>query len=356
MTSKQPSNRPAARAVQRSMGFLSRSIAAAFALALAAAPAAAQKQPAKRKPRAKAETFVVDRVVAVVNDEIVLQSDLDRRLMPIADDVDGIADLRERERRRKSLAGQMLDDMVSEELILAAAREAKLEVTEKEIDNALDEIKKQNKVDDAGLAKALELQGYTMSSYRTDVRKQILRMRAVNVLVRPRVTVTDDDVRAAYDARSRRSGAVSKVRLHHVLVALPKNPPQQQLAAAKAKAAELIERVRAGEKFEALTEAYSDDTATATSGGELGWIERGSIPTEWEAIVFGMQKGEVRGPISGPSGLHVFHVSELEQADQKPFDEVKEQIRNDLYRKEMDRETMQWLDELRKNAHVEMKL
>jgi len=330
-----------------------------------AARKAAKKSPAKRakqakrKPavqRASKESFIVDRVAAVVNDAIILESELARRVVPLAADLEDISDIAERARRQKLLAGKALDDMVNEELILGAAEEAKLEVSEKEVDNALAEIKKQNEVDDAGLAKALEMQGYSMSAYRSDVKKQIMRMRAVNVLVRPRVTITDEDVRAAYDHRSRRSGAVSKVRLHHILVTLPETPTQQQLAAAKAKASEVIDKVRDGEKFAELAERYSDDVATSSTGGEIGWIERGSIPTEWEAIVFGMAKGEVRGPISGPSGLHVFYVSDLEQMEQKPFDEVKEQIRNDLYGREMDRETLQWLDEQRKKAHVELKL
>lgn len=356
-----------------------RNLAYLATLVALAAPAAAQDsepaktEAAKTKTKAKAkaampthrrtmaknsakEMFIVDRVAAVVNDEIILESELARRIVPLAADLEDITDIKERARRRKLLAGKALDDMVNEELVLAAAKEAKLEVTAKEIDNALAEIKKQNEVDDAGLAKALEMQGYSMSAYRSDVKKQILRMRAINVLVRPRVTITDEDVRAAYDTRSRRSGAVSKVRLHHIMVALPEKPTQQQIAAAKAKASDVIDKVRGGEKFQDLTEHYSDDLATSASGGDLGWIERGSIPTEWEAIVFAMSKGEVRGPISGPSGLHVFYVSDLEQVEQKPFDEVKEQIRNDLYRRAMDRETVQWLDEQRKKAHVELKL
>jgi len=332
-------------------------LAAALVLAAAGTTRAQPKSDAKSKADAPEKAvFVVDRVVAVVDSGIILESELARRVAPLTADLEDIGDIHERQRRQNMLASRVLDEMVSEELIISAAAEAKLEVGDKEVENALDEIRKQNNVDDAGLAKALEMQGYTMSSYRKDVRRQIMRMRAVNVLVRPRVAITDEDVRAAYDARSRRSGAITKVLLHHVLVALPQQPSQQQIAAAKTRAADAIERVRGGEEFAAVAKDMSDDDATASTGGDLGWIERGSLATEWEAIVFAMSKGEVRGPISGPSGLHVFYVSELEQAEQKPFEEAKEKIRNDLYRREMDKQTSQWLEELRKKAHVELKL
>jgi len=176
------------------------------------------------------------------------------------------------------------------------------------------------------------------------------------MLVRPRVTVTDDDVRAKYDANNRRSASVLKVRLQRIVIALPNNPTERQLKEAKDKAATAVQRARNGENFGALAKALSDDPDTAATGGDLGWIERGEIPTEWEVIVFAMSKGETRGPINGPNGLHVFHVSDVVKNEAKAFDEVKGKIRNDLFRREMDRQTAQWLDELRKKAHIQSKL
>lgn len=299
---------------------------------------------------------IVDKVVAVVNEAVILSSELRMRVAPLAAELQSVSDRRERERRHSKLESGALEDMVNEELIHQAAVESKLEVSAKEVQNALEEIKRQNKLDDNQLAEALSMQGYSLASYRGDVRKQILRMRAINMLVRPRVTITDDDIKAKYDEMSRRSAAVSKVRLSHVLIALPQKPTEQQLAAAKEKAAVVVNKSRSGEKFSELAEKFSDDERTKPIGGDLGWIERGTIDTEWEVIVFSMSKGETRGPINGPAGLHVFHLSDIEKAADKKFDEVKEQIRNDLYRREMDRQTKLWLDELRKKAHIEKKL
>lgn len=324
----------------------------------AAQPGAAQPapKPAPKKASKPGQKLVVDKVVAIVNDAIILHSELMRRVAPLTADLDEVADPRERKRRQDKLKGQVLDEMVNEELIVQSAGESKLDVSAKEVQNALEEIKKQNNLDDNQLAEALRMQGYTMSSYRTDVRRQILRMRATNMLVRPRVTVTDDDVRARYDAMSRRSAAVKRIKLRHILVALPEKPTETQIADAKRKATDLIEKVRAGADFARLAADNSDDEKTKFSGGELGWIERGSIDTEWEVIVFAMNKGEVRGPITGPSGLHVFQVTEVERNQQKPFAQMKEQLRNEIFRKEMERQTKLWLEELREKAHIQMKL
>ena len=326
-----------------------------FAAVLLAAQGVAAQSDQTSSGKQKSQRFVLDRVAAVINNAVILESELHVRLLPLSGDLQKISDERERNRRRKKLLSQILEDMISEELIVQAARDAKLKVEPKEINAAIDEIKKQNNLDDSGLKQALAMQGFTLATYKRDVKRQIMRMRSINMLVRPRVTITDEDVRARYDEMSRRSAAVSKVHLKHVLIELAQRS-EEQVARAKSRAAEVIEQAKNGKAFAELAKQYSDDRATVTSGGDLGWIERGSLPTEWEVIVFSMDKGEVRGPISGPNGLHVFYVEDLKKSDLKPFAELKEQLRNELYRKEMDKQTLLWLEELRKKAHIERNL
>ncbi|MEZ4360395.1 MAG: peptidylprolyl isomerase [Kofleriaceae bacterium] len=310
-------------------------------------PAAAQA-PAGRK-------VIVDRVVAVVNDAIIMQSELDARMAPLRAETAQITDPKERARRVSKLTSQVLGDMVNDELIVQAAAAAKIEVEPGEVTAAIDEIKRENKIDDAGLAQVLEQQGFTMASYKADLRKQILRLRASNQLVRPRVNVTAEDVRARYDQMQRRSEAVSSVRLAHMLFKLPERPSEQQLAEANARAAAAIARVRGGESFAAVTAEVSDDEGTKAGGGELGWFERGSITPEWESVVFAMEKGDLRGPISGPQGLHVFSVLDVKQSDLKSFDEIKDQLKAELTRRETEKQTRLWVDELRKKAYVDIK-
>lgn len=328
----------------------------------AAAPAPAPSAPAASRPAPRRRSLKpgtalsVDRVVAVVNDSVILYSEMMRRVAPMTPELDQLPDPAERKRRKDKLRTQVLDEMVNEELIIQAAGVSKVDVSAKEVQSALEEIKKQNNLDDNQLAEALRLQGYTMSSYRQDVRRQILRMRAVNTMVRPRVTVTDDDVRGRYDSMNRRSAAVKRIKLRHILIGLPDRPTEAQVAEAKRRAADIIAKVRSGTDFARLAADQSADESTRYSGGELGWIERGSIDTEWEVIVFAMSKNEVRGPITGPKGLHVFQVTDLERSQHKPFAEMKEQLRNEIYRKEMDRQTRLWLDELHEKAHIQVKL
>ncbi len=311
--------------------------------------------PVALEPR-DTRTFVVDRVIAVVDDAIIVQSELRARLSAMVPDLQAITDPKERSRRLDKLKTQMLDEMVNEQLIVAAAAEARIEVALDEVNAAVDDIKKQNKLDDAQLASALAEQGYTMSAYKEDLRRQLLRLRAVNQLVRPKVNVTDEDIRAKYSEMSRRADSVSAVRLSHLLFKVPEKATEQDLAKSKERAAAAITRAKAGEDFTKIAAELSDDDATKGTGGELGWFERGSINPEWESVVFSMDKGDVRGPISGPQGLHVFLVTDIKRTDLKSFDALKEQIRADLQRREMDKQTAAWIQELRKKAYIDIKL
>lgn len=324
----------------------------AAALALAGAPGAA----AAGGRVAAGTKLSVERVVAVVNDAVILRSELDARLVPVFADAAQIADPKERARRVDKLQGQVLDEMVNEELIVQAAEAAKIEVEASEVQAAVDEIKKQNNLDDAALGQALAAQGYTLSNYKQDLRRQLLRLRAVNQLVRPKVQVTDEDLRARYDQLQRRADAVSAVHVAHLRFDLPEHPTEQQRAAARERAAQAIAKVRGGQPFAAVAASDSDDASTRETGGDLGWFERGSMEPSWEQVVFAMDKGDVRGPVDGARGLEVFTVLDVKKTELAPFDKMKDQLKAEQTRREMDKQTQAWLDDLRKKAFVELKL
>ena len=323
-----------------------------FVLILGLAPAIAS---ADVSPNSGKKVHL-ERVVAIVNDSIILQSELDARLQPVLQEAQQIPDENERKRRIAKLTGQVLDEMVNEELIVQAAEQSKIEVDSSEVQAALDEIKQQNNLDDAGLQQALVQQGYSLQNYKADLRRQLLRFRAVNTIVSPKVNITEEDIRARYDQMQRRSEQVSAVRISDILIKLPDHPTEQQIADAKTKATSALDRVKGGEDFAAVAKDVSDDDSTKASGGELGWFERGSVNPDWEGIVFAMDKDEVRGPVSGPQGLYVLKVTEVKKSDLKPYAEMKEQLSRELRRRELDKQTQTWVDELRKKAYIDIKL
>ena len=142
-----------------------------------------------------------------------------------------------------------------------------------------------------------------------------MRLRAVNTIVQPKIQITEEDVHARYDQMQRRSEAVSAVRLSDILIKLPDHATEQQINDAQGQGRP---RRSSGSRA-ARTSRRSPKTCRTTTrrrptGGELGWFERGSINPDWEQIVFSMEKGDVRGPVSGPQGLYVFLVTDIKKS------------------------------------------
>ncbi|MEZ4368048.1 MAG: peptidylprolyl isomerase [Kofleriaceae bacterium] len=353
-TGGQPRARAASRTGMR-RGTFACGLGLAWALAQPMVVAYADTPAPRPKPARGGERLVVDRVVAVVNDSIILASELQTRLLVLMPDLAAITDPQERVRRVQKLTRQALDEMVNDELMVQAAEAARIEVEASEIDAALEEIRTSNNLDQAGLAAALAEQGFTIPGYKVDLRRQLLRLRAVNQLVTPKVNVSEDQVRARYDELSRRTESVSAVRLAQILIALPEQPTEQQLADARARAAEAIARVQRGEDFAAVAAEISDDESTRAGGGELGWFERGALPAAWEQIAFAMEQGDVRGPVEGPQGLHVFRAVEVKRTDLKPYEQMRDGLRAELRRRDLDRQTAQWVEDLRRQAYIDIK-
>ena len=142
----------------------------------------------------------VDRIVAVVNQDVILASEVARRVAPLSPGPG-----------KPPPAGaerQVLEQMIDEALLTQEAIRARIEVPSADVDGAIQQIKQQNQLDDAGLLKALAAQGYTLELYREDLRQQILRLRAINQIIRPRVVVRDDEVLAAYNEAKKKAKSV----------------------------------------------------------------------------------------------------------------------------------------------------
>jgi peptidyl-prolyl cis-trans isomerase SurA len=146
----------------------------------------------------------VDSVVAVVNQDVVLKSDLDRRMAAFKSSLDAVKDAAERSRRRIELGKQVLGSLIDERLLAQEAARVGIGAPDPEVDRAVADVKQQNKLDDAGLTKALADQGLTMAQYREELRGQIIGVKVANAILRPRVQIGEPELRAAYEEARKR--------------------------------------------------------------------------------------------------------------------------------------------------------
>jgi parvulin-like peptidyl-prolyl isomerase len=305
------------------------------------------------KPRQSREQRVVaDRVIAVVNEGVILESELSLRMTPLRAEAMQIADVNERDRRLQKLSRQTLDAMVDDELILQAGKAAKLSVEESEIDATIDYIMKEHKLTKEEVTQAMKEQGITRATLRDD----LLRQRAVANFVAPKISVTEEDLKARYDQLSRRSATVSAVNVSQILFALPEKPTQQQQDEAKRRAQQAMEQIKDGASFASVATAVSDDASTKATGGMLGWLQPGTLDPVWETVVITMDKGDLRGPISGANGLYLLYANDVKRNQLDSYDKMKDQLTGQLRQQQLAKATKAWLEELHKKAYIEIKL
>jgi peptidyl-prolyl cis-trans isomerase SurA len=316
-------------------------VAGPLLLALVLAPAAARAR-------------VVERVAAVVGDSLVLASEVEDRVGPLMADVNHITDQEKRAARATALRHEVLERLIDDELILQQAAELKLSISSEQVDASIEEIKKQNSIDDDQLREALKSQGMTMGAYRADLKRQLLRFRVLNVAVGSRVNISDDEVKAYYD-RHMKDMANVQVRASHVFIAIPAGADATIVNEKQAQAQKILERAKAGEDFAKLAREVSDDAATRAEGGDLGYFGKDMLPKAIEEMVFAMKPGEVRGPVRADRGFHVIKLVDRKTKDPKPLDEVKDDIRMQLRQKDMERQTKTYLAELRKKTLVDIR-
>jgi len=301
-----------------------------------------------------AQARVVEKIAAVVGDSVILGSEIEEKAAPLLAEVARMPEAPKRVARAAALRREVLERLIDDELILQQATELKLSVTSEQVDASIEEIKRQNNIDDDQLREALRAQGMSMAAYRADLKKQLLRFRVINIAVGSRVTISDDDVKTYYD-RHMKSGTNVQVRASHIFISIPENADATVVAEKQAQAKKLLDRALAGEDFAKLAREASDDPATRAEGGDLGYFGKDMLPKAIEEMVFAMKVGEVRGPVRADRGFHVIKLVDRKVKDPKPLDDVKDDVRMQLRQKEMERQTKSYLAELRKKTLVDIR-
>jgi peptidyl-prolyl cis-trans isomerase SurA len=303
---------------------------------------------------ATARARVVEKIAALVGDDIILQSEVEERAAQLLAEIASIANPAEREVRASAIRREVLERLVQDQLLAQQATELKLTVSGDEIDRAIAQIKRDYGLNDAQLRDELSKQGLTMSAYRINTKKEILKYRVLNIAVGSKINVGDSEVQSYYD-RHMKSANV-QVRASHIFIAIPEDADNATVLEREKLARSLLARVQKGEDFAKLAREYSEDSGTRNEGGDLGFIGRDILPKPLEELLFSMRVGEVRGPVRADRGFHVIKLVAKRTKEAKPFTEVQDEIRVRLRQREMERQTKIYLGELRKKILVDIRL
>jgi len=299
---------------------------------------------------------LVDRIAAIVNNEVITLSEVERRAAPELARADQDVAPVDRTQKRASIMKKALDQLIDEKLVDNELKELKVSITDKDVDVAIDEVKKSYNLTDAQLTDAVAKEGYTLAEYRETMRKQIGRYKLINEKVRKSVKVSEADVQSEYDRMTRSEGQDYEVHVRHILIAVPRTAAPADVEKARLKAVSVAQEARQeGVDFAALAKKRSEGSSSS-DGGDLGFFKRGTMVPEFEKVAFALKTGEVSDPVRTQFGWHVLKLEEIRKLGQKPLEEARPEIEDRLRRAQAERLTYQYMESLRQNAVVEKKI
>jgi peptidyl-prolyl cis-trans isomerase SurA len=249
---------------------------------------------------------LLDRIVAVVNKEVVTLSELN----------DTIATAERQLKRtgtrsppREVLERQMLEKLILDKAQLQLARERGIRVDDAQLDRAVQRVAENNRLTLADFRRALESDGVPFNAFREDLRAQIVLSRLREREVDEKIQVSDTEIDLFLEEMKARPGEGSEYNLAHILVRVPEQASPERVEAARAKAAKALAEARAGEDFGRLAAAYSD-APDAMRGGVIGWRAHERLPELFSSALAKMNAGEASEVLRSPAGFHVLKLVE----------------------------------------------
>ncbi len=296
---------------------------------------------------------VVNGIAAVVNDEIITKYEIDKETNQLIKEVEKSGPLPDSEKGKvRTLA---LNRLIERKLVDQKIKELNITVTDDELRQTIDDVKKQNKMTQENLIAALRSQGLSFDKYQAQLREQIERVKLMGQEVRSKIQVGEKEVREYYNANQQKFSTDEHFRARHIFFRLPKNPDPKELSKVITRAMIVLQEARSGSDFAELAKKYSDDPQAAADGGELGTFKRGDMLPAIEDNVVNMNTGEISDLVNTPAGFHIIKLEERTPGKARTFEEAKGEIEELLYKKKSEERFNQWLAEMKKAAAIEIK-
>lgn len=301
-------------------------------------------------PAVRDGQILVDRVAAVVNDEVIMLSELDEQVLLYQQETrGGVPEGGVDEIRRRVLSG-----LIEHRLQVQEARREKVEVSDEEVQVLLDDFVKRNGGDRDKLLAELQAKGVSWDGLRRQLRDQLLAQRVRSRRVNRRATVTEAEVDAYMVANRSKLEAGLKYHARHIVV-LAQPPDATGWERARAEIDDIARQLRAGADFATLARERSNDPSAAT-GGDLGWLARGELEPSFEAPLLALPAGGVTAAIRSGAGYHLFQLVEQGALTEQMLAEGRQQAREILTQRKAQERFDEWLEAIRRRALIAVRL
>jgi len=303
---------------------------------------------------AAANAELVDRIAAVVNDDIILESEVVQALdaFKLSLGQQGYTPNQQRQiltEQRSRVVAQMIDDKLTDQQV----RRFNIEIEDKEVEMTIDRIQEANQISDDELRRALDMSGTSYADYKRQIKTKILRARLLNREVKSKIVITDSEVTAYYEANKARYAGSTKYDLQHILMRVAPSDESVKRMQIRQQMEAIHRRLEQGEAFDKLAGLYSS-AATASKGGRLGVFSEKSLTDQVRDALAGLEEKQFTEVLDTEQGYQIFYIEKIVRSGGRTIDEVKPEIQQKLYADIVDREFQAWLERLRQNSHIQI--
>jgi len=281
-----------------------------------------------------------DRIVAVVNTEIIALSELEEEIAEVKLQAKQRFSGAELDQRLRQIDYMGLNRMIERKLQLQIAKRRGIKISDEELRDAVVRLRRVGETPNENDPKEMAL-----------IRDQLTSMRLVNQQIRSGLLVSDDEVLRFYQQHKDRFMLPSEVRISQILIALG---PGSELLAVRERAQQVFVLLKKGERFEELAAQYSDG-AEGRRGGSLGYIRAGVMLPQIQKAIEPMDKGAVTDPIASPVGMHIIRVDDRKPPQFRPYEEVTEDIRNVVYQLKSEEAYLEWIKDQKDHNYIEIR-
>ena len=293
---------------------------------------------------------LLDRVVAVVNQDVITWSELYKAME--ADASPKIKEMQKDEQRKvfKENEAIFLETLINVRLQLQEAKNAGVKVSDEELKEAVDSIKKKYSMSDDAFTESLKNEGFTFEEYKKRLWEQIVISKLVNSQIRNKIVVIDEDLRKFVSENREVLENTESYRISQILLKKQKDVDSSKL---EEKAGDLLKKIEQGESFSDLAKQYSEDPS-AKAGGDLGILKKSQLNKNFTDIISQMKPGDVSKPFWTENGLHIIKLES--RTEVKNNDEILQEARNMLNDKIFKERYNAWIKSLREKSFIEVRL
>jgi len=297
---------------------------------------------------------LVDRVVAVVYDDIILLSDLNQMLAVVGATLDqqGYSQSQKNQilNQQRSM---ILDQLIYDKLTDQQVQRHNIKIDDSEVDATILRIQKINKLSDDALRRKLELDGVSYDEYRKQIKDKMLRSRLVNREVKSKIVITDEDIKAYYDAHLEEYGGHTKYDLWHILIKVSSYANSVEKERARQQIDTIYERLQKGEAFEKLAAEFSE-APSAARNGHLGVFDLNVLSGQIKEALKGLEAKQFSKVVETNQGYQIFYIETVIQSGGRGIDDVRTEIQEKLFADLVDQKFEEWIKNLRQRSHIQI--